>query len=101
VVPVTAASRRRVPGIDALALGLSAWRWARAARAPIRPSTPLVGIVLHKGVGDKVAPGDVLCELHLAAGQDEKALSERALAAFHVGSASAQPAPLVIDVIRK
>ena len=101
VVPVTSSKRGTVQKIDALALGLLGVAMGAGRTRADQAVDPLVGIVLHKGIGDKVAPGDTLCELHLAKGQDEKALGERALAAFHVGGASAQPAPLVIDVIRK
>jgi pyrimidine-nucleoside phosphorylase len=101
VVPVAASKRGHVQRIDALALGLLGVAMGAGRTRADQAVDPLVGLVLHKSIGDKVAPGDTLCELHLAKGQDEAPLLERALAAFHVGSASAQPAPLVLDVVRK
>ncbi|MBN8612234.1 MAG: thymidine phosphorylase [Deltaproteobacteria bacterium] len=106
IVQIAATKRGFVQKIDALSLGLLGVAMGAGRTRADQAVDPLVGLVLHKGVGDKVAIGEPLCELHLASGpaaktHDEKAFAERALAAFTIGSASAQPAPLVIDVIRK
>jgi pyrimidine-nucleoside phosphorylase len=100
VVAVPSPKRGVVQRIDALALGLLGVAMGAGRTRADQAVDPLVGIVLGKVVGDKVAVGETLCELHLGKGQDERPLVDRALAAFQIGTAAVQPAPLVLDVIR-
>ncbi len=100
-VQVIAKKRGFVQRIDALALGhLGVAMGAGRTRAD-QSVDPLVGIVLHKQVGERVASGESLCELHLAKGQDPASFVDRALEAFTIGGAAASAPPLVIDVVRK
>ncbi len=101
VVQVLATKRGVVQKIDALALGQLGVAMGAGRTRVDQAVDPLVGIVMHRQVGEKIAIGEPICELHLSKTHDEKVLGERALAAFHVGSANVQPGPLVIDIIRK
>jgi len=100
VVNVVATKRGFVQRIDALGLGLLGVAMGAGRTRADQKVDPVVGIVLTKVVGDKVAVGETVCELHLAKSHDEKVFGERALAAFHIGGAAPPSAPLVIDTIR-
>jgi thymidine phosphorylase len=95
---VGAASSGTLVRLDALAVGLAAWRLGagRARKEDVVQAG--AGVVWHARPGDRVTEGEPLFTLHT----DEPERFERALDAleggYDVGEASAyRPAPLVID----
>jgi thymidine phosphorylase len=84
--------------LDALAVGVAAWRLGAGRARKEDPVSAAAGVVLFAKPGDHVRAGEPLLELH-ADDADRFASAERALVdAFSVGE-SYEPAPLVIDRI--
>jgi thymidine phosphorylase len=85
--------------LDAMAVGVAAWRLGAGRARKEDPVSAGAGVVLHAKPGDSVTEGQPLLELHA----DEPARFDRALDALHgaydIGGASVS-APLVIDTIR-
>jgi thymidine phosphorylase len=54
-----------------------------------------VGLMVRRRVGDRVAAGDLLAELHLA--KDDPPAVERARACFRIGDGPAAAPELVIE----
>ena len=52
-----------VTAVDALAIGLAAWRLGAGRARKEDPVSAAAGVVLHRRPGDKVRAGDVLYEL--------------------------------------
>jgi thymidine phosphorylase len=86
-------------GIDALAMGVCAWRLG-AGRARKEDSVSAgAGVLLHHAVGDQVRAGDVLFELRADdAGRIPAALAA-ADGAIAIGDEPVEPGPLVLDRI--
>ncbi|MCS6857544.1 MAG: thymidine phosphorylase [Sandaracinaceae bacterium] len=101
IVPVLSKKRGVVQAIDALEAGLLAVSMGAGRTRADQPIDPLVGIVLHKKIGDRVGVGDTLCELHLAEHHEPEPFVTRALSIFQIGSQASSPKPLVIDIVRK
>jgi thymidine phosphorylase len=96
---VTAPSSGVLSELDALAVGLAAWRLGAGRARKEDPVSPGAGVVLHAKAGDEVREGQPLFELHT----DDPARFDRALAALEDGYAvggSFEPRPLVLDTIR-
>jgi thymidine phosphorylase len=49
--------------VDALAVGLAAWRLGAGRARKEDPVSAAAGVILHRKPGDAVKSGDVLCEL--------------------------------------
>ncbi len=85
--------------LDALAVGVAAWRLGAGRARKEDAVSAGAGVVLHAKPGDAVREGEPLLELHA----DDPARFARALealaGAFDVGE-TAQPRRLVIDTIR-
>jgi thymidine phosphorylase len=96
---VTAAESGVLARLDALAVGVAAWRLG-AGRARKEDAVSFgAGIVLHAKPGDPVTAGQPLMELHA----DEPERFERALEALDGGweiGSSAPARQLVLDTIR-
>jgi pyrimidine-nucleoside phosphorylase len=100
VAPVTAPSAGRVRGVDAAAIGnvvvtLGGGRAAKEDRID-----PAVGVMMRKRIGDPIAEGEPLAEIHGRSRDEAEALAPRLRAAFDVAP-SAEPAaapvpPLVL-----
>jgi thymidine phosphorylase len=103
VAPETEVVRSTVDGhvstVDALAIGLAAWRLGAGRARKEDPVSATAGVVLHKKPGDPVAAGDVLFELRT----DDASRIDAARAAVDgaVVVAAAPPAagPLVLERI--
>jgi thymidine phosphorylase len=93
---VTAPASGRLTRLDALAVGVAAWRLGAGRARKEDPVQAGAGVVLHAKPGDAVTEGAPLMTLHT----DEPERFERALAALDgavdVGT-SYTPGPLVID----
>jgi thymidine phosphorylase len=87
--------------LDAMAVGLAAWRLGAGRARKEEPVQAGAGVVLHAKPGDRVTEGQDLVTLHT----DEPARFERALAALEAGVVVADAAgapespPLVIERI--
>ncbi|MFN2560056.1 MAG: thymidine phosphorylase [Jatrophihabitans sp.] len=95
---VTAPATGVLSRLDALAVGVAAWRLGAGRARKEDPVSAGAGIVLHAKPGDEVRAGEPLLELHA----DDPARFERALEALHGGyevGATPTLAPLVIDRI--
>jgi thymidine phosphorylase len=96
---VTAPSSGVLTRLDALAVGVAAWRLGAGRARKEDPVSPGAGVVLHAKPGDQVVAGQPLLELHA----DEPARFGRALEALEGGYdiAAEAPArtPLILDRI--
>ena len=84
--------------VDALAVGVAAWRLGAGRGRKEDPVSAGAGVVLHAQVGDDVREGEPLFELHA----DDAGRFERALAALEGGydlGASAPERQVVLDRI--
>ena len=82
--------------LDAMAVGLAAWRLGAGRARKEHPVQAAAGVVMHAKPGDAVTEGQDLLTLHT----DEPERFERALAALEGGievGASYDPVPLVLD----
>jgi thymidine phosphorylase len=96
---VTAPSAGVLTRLDALAVGVAAWRLGAGRARKEDPVSPGAGVVLHAQVGDRVEAGQPLLELHA----DDPARFDRALAALESGFDIGEDAPeraIVLDTIR-
>jgi thymidine phosphorylase len=84
--------------LDALAVGVAAWRLGAGRARKEDPVSPVAGIEMHAKPGDQVAEGQPLLTLHT----DDPARFDRALESLADAvevSSSYEPGPLVIDRI--
>ncbi|MEV6964911.1 thymidine phosphorylase [Hamadaea sp. NPDC051192] len=94
---VRAPQAGHVAGVDAMGVGLAAWRLGAGRARKEDPVSEGAGVLLKVKPGDLVNAGDVLCELHA----DDPARIPAALAdatgAFTFSDAVVAAQPLVID----
>jgi thymidine phosphorylase len=95
---VTAPSDGVVTRVDAMAVGLAAWRLGAGRARKEDPVQAGAGVEIHARPGEQVTAGQPLLTLHT----DEPDRFERALASLEGGvdvgdAASYTPAPLVVD----
>ncbi len=97
VEPVRAASAGIVADIDALAVGNAAWRLGAGRSRKGDPVSAAAGVALRARIGDEVAEGDVIAELHA----DDPALIEIGRAeidgSFRIGADAPAPSAPIID----
>lgn len=90
-----------VTGIDALEIGLSGVAMGAGRTRADQAVDPAVGIVLHKKLGDSIAKGEVLAEVHVR----DKAAADRVCGrirdAYEISARKKKTLPLVLDTIRK
>jgi len=99
VLPVTAAGAGYVQGIEALEVGMAAMLLG-AGRETKDSSIDLgVGVVLKKKVGDAVAVGDVLADLHVNSDRRLAEAQERLLGAFKIGAQKPPAKPLIYGLV--
>jgi thymidine phosphorylase len=96
---VTAPASGVLTRLDALAVGVAAWRCGAGRARKEDPVSAGAGVVLHAKPGDAVRAGEPLLELH-ADDPSRFAAAEDALAgAWDIGAAGPSPRPLVLDRI--
>jgi thymidine phosphorylase len=96
---VTAPVSGTLAELDALAVGVAAWRLGAGRARKEDPVSAGAGVVLHAKPGDDVRAGEPLLELHT----DDPARFDRALEALEGGyviGPAAGPRPIVLDTIR-
>ena len=95
---LTAPSSGVLTKVDALAVGVAAWRLGAGRARKEDPVSPVAGIELHAKPGDQVTEGQPLMTLHT----DDPTKFDRALEALESATeigTSHNPRPLVIDRI--
>ncbi|GIH10828.1 thymidine phosphorylase [Rhizocola hellebori] len=88
-----------VESIDAMGIGLAAWRLGAGRARKEHKVSAGAGVLLHKRPGEKVAAGDVLAELRADYGSRIPAALSAATDAIVVAKQPAPSAPLIIDRI--
>ena len=96
---ITAPAAGVVHRLDAMAVGIAAWRLGSGRARKEDPVSPTAGVTWHATVGDLVAAGDPLLELH----SDDPSRFAAALAAlegaFDIGPVASDVGPLIIERI--
>jgi pyrimidine-nucleoside phosphorylase len=108
VTDAKAARGGRVLAIDAEKVGLAAMLLGAGRETKESRIDPGAGIVLRKKLGDTVAPGEALADLHVGAGREGRAAEAAALLAeaYRIGEpeggdAAAADIPLILAVVDK
>jgi len=94
---VRAARAGYVAAVEALAIGIAAWRLGAGRARKEDPVSAAAGVVLHKRPGDRVRKGDVLYELRTDDTTRIPAALEAAAGAFTITPGPPEPAPLILD----
>lgn len=99
VEQVRAARTGTVAAVDALGIGLAAWRLGAGRARKEDPVSAAAGVVLHKRPGDRVNAGDVLYELRADDTSRMAVAKVDAASAVTVADGPAPARPLIIDRI--
>ena len=97
VVPLRAPRAGTVARVDCFAIGEGLVAAGAGRRTREDAVDPRVGLMVFKRLGDPVAAGEAVAELHLA--REDPALAAGMLASFEIGEAPASATPLVLDVV--
>lgn len=95
-LPVYAEQTGTVATVEPRALGLAVVALGGGRERKGDPIDHRVGIVLARKVGDAVAAGDLLCEIHAAGETDAQRILPQVRAAFTVVSHTVEPLPLIL-----
>lgn len=97
---ITAPSSGTMSRLDAMSVGVAAWRLGAGRSRPGEQVQAAAGVVMHAKPGDRVTAGQPLLTLHT----DTPERFDRAVAAlsngFDIGEAVVEPMGVVIDRIR-
>jgi thymidine phosphorylase len=96
---VTAARGGTMGDIDAMAVGLAAWRLGAGRSRPGEAVQPGAGIKIHRRPGEPVAAGGPLFTLYTDAPERFAAAMAELDGGFNVGDTAPLPRPLIIDRI--
>jgi pyrimidine-nucleoside phosphorylase len=99
LVEVAARDEGFVAGIHALEIGMCAVAMGAGRTRADQAVDHVVGIELAVARGDRVAPGQPLCRLHVRRREDADRITARVEKAFHIATEAAAPSPLVIGRI--
>jgi thymidine phosphorylase len=86
-----------VSAVDAMAIGLAAWRLGAGRARKEDPVSAAAGVMLHRKPGDRVRAGDVLFELRTDDAARIPAALAAARSAVRISRAAPRRVPLVID----
>jgi thymidine phosphorylase len=86
-----------VSGVDALGIGLAAWRLGAGRERKEDPVSPAAGVLLRRRPGDLVREGEPLLELHTDEESRIPAALQAARAAVTIAHAAPAAEPLIID----
>ena len=86
--------------LEALGVGLAAWRLGAGRARKEHPVSPSAGVVCVAKVGDAVEEGQPVLELHLDDPDRLGAALEALEGAITIGDEPPPPEPLVIDILR-
>ncbi|PRI16560.1 thymidine phosphorylase [Mycobacterium shigaense] len=96
---VTAGRGGTMGDIDAMAVGLTAWRLGAGRSRPGEAVQPGAGVRIHRRPGEPVTPGEPLFTLYTDTPERFGAAMAELDGAFSVGDAAPTPRPLIIDRI--
>lgn len=88
-----------VTAVDAMAIGVAAWRLGAGRARKEDPVSAAAGVMLHRKPGDRVKAGDVLFELRADEADRIPAALDAAASAVRIGRSAPQTIPLIIDRI--
>ncbi|WP_117212127.1 thymidine phosphorylase [Allorhizocola rhizosphaerae] len=88
-----------VESVDAMGIGLAAWRLGAGRARKEDPVSAAAGVVLHKRPGERVSAGDVVAELRADDPARVPAALELATAAVVIDTLPLPGRPLIIDRI--
>jgi thymidine phosphorylase len=88
-----------VTAVDAMAIGVAAWRLGAGRARKEDPVSASAGVLLHRKPGEKVKVGDVLFELRADEAARIPAALEAAASAVRIARTAPNPVPLIIDKI--
>ena len=88
-----------VTGLDAMGVGLAAWRLGAGRERQGEPVQSAAGVRLHAKPGDRVRAGDRLATWYTDTPEKFDYAQQALEASWEIGTTAAQPTPLVIDRI--
>ena len=97
VVTVPAETSGTITAVDCFRLGELVVRIGGGRRAKEDPIDPAVGLMMHARLGDRVAKGDRLAELHLA--REDAAAGRETAASFTIAQTPVPAPELVLERI--
>ena len=95
----TAATDGVVTGLDAMGVGLAAWRLGAGRERQGEPVQAAAGVRLHAKPGDRVRAGDRLATLYTDTPERFEYAQQALESSWEIGATASQPRPLVIDRI--
>jgi pyrimidine-nucleoside phosphorylase len=95
VQPLLAPGAGAIAAIDAEAIGLAAVDLGAGRKRKGDPIDPGVGIVLHSKIGDRVAPGERIGEIHARDRDAATAAAQRVASSLTLTENDVEPPPLV------
>ncbi|QII06868.1 thymidine phosphorylase [Rhodococcoides fascians A25f] len=88
-----------VTGLDAMGVGLAAWRLGAGRERQGEPVQSAAGVRLHAKPGDRVRAGDRLATLYTDTPERFEYAQEALVGSWELGATAVEPSPLVIDRI--
>ncbi|OZE33672.1 thymidine phosphorylase [Rhodococcus sp. 05-2254-6] len=95
----TATADGVVTGLDAMGVGLAAWRLGAGRERQGEPVQSAAGVRLHAKPGDRVRVGDRLATLYTDTPERFEYAQQALESSWEIGATASQPRPLVIDRI--
>lgn len=90
-----------ITGIDAERVGMAAVHLGAGRLKKGDPVDPAVGLVLLAKVGDQLAAGEPLVEVHARSEEQAAAVRDELLGAYAWGDAAPAEAPLILDTVAR
>jgi thymidine phosphorylase len=88
-----------VIGVDAMGIGMAAWRLGAGRARKEDPVSAGAGVILHKRLGERVSAGDILAELRTDEPDRIPAALESATSAIVIDTLPLVGTPLILDRI--
>jgi pyrimidine-nucleoside phosphorylase len=85
--------------VDALKIGTAAMKLGAGRQTKEESIDPVVGIMIAKKVGMKIAEGDTLAIMH-SNGKNEEEVYEMIIEAFYIIDTPVTPKDIIIDIVR-
>ncbi|MCJ0890663.1 thymidine phosphorylase [Rhodococcus sp. ARC_M5] len=95
----TATADGVVTGLDAMGVGLAAWRLGAGRERQGEPVQSAAGVRLHAKPGDRVRAGDRLATLYTDTPERFEYAQQALESSWEIGTTAVEPSPLVIDRI--
>ncbi len=94
---VTAGADGYLTGLDAMGVGLAAWRLGAGRAKQGDPVQAAAGVTWHAGIGDRVSAGQPLFTLHTDTPERMERAKEAVAGAATIGAEPVQRRPLVLE----